>query len=314
MSTAIITHKDCLNHISPAGHPECAQRLEVILNMLEGSKFDHIDRINGNEASLEQLKLVHSDDYIASIFDNIPTTDNAMGDNFMVDKDTYLSAGSKDAALRAAGATCQAVDLVMEGKYQNIFCAVRPPGHHAEPDQAMGFCLFNSVAIAALYVRKKYFCHRVAIIDIDVHHGNGTQTIVENTKGLFYASTHQLPLYPGTGHIHDKGKGVIINVPLAAGSGSNAFKKAYENRIFPALDEFKADFVFISAGFDAHSNDPLADIKLTEDDFYWVTEEIMKIAHKHAKGRLVSSLEGGYNLVSLAKCVDRHLLALAKDN
>lgn len=198
----------------------------------------------------------------------------------------------------------------MAGELDNAFCAVRPPGHHAEPDQAMGFCLFNNVAIGALYARQKHFCHRVAIIDFDVHHGNGTQTVVAQNKGLFYGSTHQSPLYPGTGHLHDQGKGVIINAPLAAGSGSRPFRMSYEERIFPALEKFKPDFIMVSAGFDGHAKDPLADLKLTEDDFFWVTKEIKKIAKKHCKGRLVSCLEGGYNLNILGESAASHVSAL----
>ncbi len=309
MATAIISHKDCAAHISPPGHPECEERLNVILAALEDPQFAALVFIEAQKASIDQLKLVHSADYIKTIFDHIPSQGH-----FMIDKDTYLSSGSKEAVLRAVGATCQAVDLVMNGKFQNVFCAVRPPGHHAEPETAMGFCLFNSLAIAALYARSKYFCHKVAIIDFDVHHGNGTQSVVEKTKGLFYASTHQSPLYPGTGHIYDKGRGVIVNVPLAAGSGSNAIRKAYENRIFPELCAFKPDIILISAGFDGHRLDPLADMNLEVDDFHWLTQELVKIAQIYAKGRLVSSLEGGYNLVILSECVKSHVLALANES
>lgn len=302
MKTALISHSDCLDHISPPGHPECVERLSVILAALDEFDLKHID---AERASYEQIKLVHNDDHVAVVTENIPSADN-----YMIDGDTYLSSGSENAALRAAGAVCQAVDMVMAGDINNAFCAVRPPGHHAEPDQAMGFCLFNSAAIGALYARKKHFCHRVAIIDFDVHHGNGTQTVAENTRGLFYGSTHQSPLYPGSGHIHDYGKGMIVNVPLAMGSGSNAFRRAYQSRILPELDDYKPDLIIISAGFDAHMMDPLADLNLDTDDYYWVTKEIMKIADKHAKGRVVSTLEGGYNLSILGECAVAHVSAL----
>lgn len=305
MTTALISHKDCLNHVSPPGHPECVERLSVILSALDDPEFNELDRIDAKKADIEQLKLVHSQQHINHISNNIP-----IDGNVMLDGDTYLSSGSEDAALRAAGAVCQAIDRVMAGDNKNAFCAVRPPGHHAEPDTAMGFCLFNSVAIGALYARAKYFCHRVAIIDFDVHHGNGTQTVAENTKGLFYASTHQSPLYPGTGHVHDHGKGVIVNVPLAAGSGSNAFRKAFNNRILPELKEFNPDLVLISAGFDAHAMDPLADLNLDTDDYYFATEQLLKIAKECSKGRLVSSLEGGYNLGIIGECAKAHVLAL----
>lgn len=302
MKTALITHPDCLKHVSPAGHPECVERLSVILAALE--ELD-LNRIEAGLATYEQIELVHENDHIAVVRDNIP-----LEGNYMVDGDTYLSPGSEKAALRAAGGICRAIDMVIAEEIKNAFCAVRPPGHHAEPDQAMGFCLYNSAAIGALYARKKHFCHRVAIIDFDVHHGNGTQTVAENTRGLFYGSTHQSPLYPGSGHIHDYGKGVIINVPLAMGSGSNAFRRAYENRILPELDEYKPDLVIISAGFDAHMMDPLADLNLDTDDYYWVTRVIMEIADKHAKGRVVSTLEGGYNLSILGDCAVAHVSAL----
>jgi acetoin utilization deacetylase AcuC-like enzyme len=304
MTTALITHQDCLNHVSPTGHPECVERLSVILAALEGLD---LKRIDAELASYEQIKLVHGDEHVAVITDNLP-----LDDNYMIDGDTYLSPGSENAALRASGAVCQAIDLVMADDVKNAFCAVRPPGHHAEPDQAMGFCLFNSAAIGALYARKKHFCHRVAIIDFDVHHGNGTQTVAENTRGLFYGSTHQSPLYPGSGHVHDYGKGMIVNVPLAMGSGSNAFRRGFESRILPELDHYKPDLIIISAGFDAHMMDPLADLNLSTEDYYWVTEEIMKIADKHAKGRVVSTLEGGYNLSILGECAFAHVSALMK--
>jgi len=308
MTTALITHTDCLNHVSPPGHPECAQRLSVILAALDEPEFEKLERIDAELATLDQLKLVHSQDHIERVFNKIPLEGNAM-----LDGDTYLSAGSEQAALRAAGAVCQGVDLVMAGSYKNAFCAVRPPGHHAEPDHAMGFCLFNSVAIAALYARSKYFCHRVAIIDFDVHHGNGSQTVAENTKGLFYASSHQSPLYPGTGHVHDHGKGVIVNAPLAAGSGSNAFRKSVENRIIPELKKFKPDLILISAGFDAHAMDPLADLNFDTEDYYYITEKLMEVANEFCKGRLVSSLEGGYNLAIIGECAKAHVFALMND-
>ena len=302
MTTALITHRDCLNHVAPPGHPECEARLEVILSALESPEFDDLERLDAEKATLAQIKFVHTENHIEQIFAQMP-----------IDGDTYLSSGSKDAALRAAGAVCQAIDLVMTGKNKNAFCAVRPPGHHAEPEGPMGFCLFNSVAIGALYARMKYFCHRVAIVDFDVHHGNGSQSVAEKTKGLFYGSIHQSPLYPGSGHVHDDGKGVIVNAPLAAGSGSSAFRKSVDSRIIPELVKFKPDIILISAGFDAHELDPLADLNLTTEDYYYVTEKIKEVADKFAKGRLVSSLEGGYNLGIIGECAKMHVFALMKD-
>ncbi len=251
--------------------------------------------------------LVHTKSYIRDVIDNVPESGH-----YSLDKDTHMGPGSVEAALMAVGATCQAIDQVMAGNLENAFCAIRPPGHHAEPDKAMGFCLFNNVAIGALYARKKHFRHRVAIIDFDVHHGNGTQTVATRNRGLFYGSTHQSPLYPGTGHLHDQGEGVIVNAPLAMGSGSRAFRKSYEERIFPELEKFDPDFILISAGFDGHEMDPLAELNLTEDDFFWVTREIRQIAEKHCQGRLVSCLEGGYNLNVLGESVAAHVSGLMR--
>jgi|TARA_R110002096_G_scaffold415163_1_gene616728 acetoin utilization deacetylase AcuC-like enzyme len=308
MTTALITHSDCLDHVSPPGHPECVERLSVILAALSEPEFKTLLRVDAALATMQQLELVHTKEHIEHVLNQVP-----MDGNSMLDGDTYLSSGSRNAALRGVGAVCQGIDLVMSGDIDNAFCASRPPGHHAEPGQTMGFCLFNSVAIGALYARTKYFCHRVAIIDFDVHHGNGTQTVVENNKGIFYASTHQSPLYPGTGQVHDRGKGVIVNIPLAAGSGSSAFRKSVDSRLIPELREFGPDLILVSAGFDAHAMDPLADLNLDTDDYYYVTEQIKKVANDCAKGRLVSSLEGGYNLAIIGECAKAHVFALMND-
>ncbi len=307
MTTALITHPDCLDHVSPPGHPECVERLSVILAALEGEEFSDLMRLEASMADDEKISLVHDQEHIENIKSKIPMDGNAY-----IDGDTYLSSGSENAARRAVGAVCDAIDLVMNGEVDNAFCAVRPPGHHAEPGHAMGFCLFNSVAVGALYARHKYFCHRVAIIDFDVHHGNGTQTVAEKTKGFFYGSTHQSPLYPGTGHVHDYGRGVIVNAPLAAGSGSNAFRRSFEQRIRPELEDFAPELIIISAGFDAHALDPLADLNLDTDDFYYATEQLMAVAKTHTKGRVVSSLEGGYNLSVIGECAKAHVSALMK--
>ncbi|MCK5424873.1 MAG: histone deacetylase family protein [Emcibacter sp.] len=305
MPTGLLYHPDCKDHITPDGHPETRARLSVILDRLNGHDFRDLKKIEAEIASLDRVALVHGEKYISQVMGNVPESGH-----YSMDGDTYLSPGSVKAALKAAGGVCQAIDQVMAGNLDNAFCASRPPGHHAEPDMAMGFCLFNNVAIGALYARQKHFRHRVAIIDFDVHHGNGSQAVVAQHKGLFYGSTHQSPLFPGTGHLHDEGQGVIVNAPLAAGSGSRAFRKSYTDRIFPALEEFNPDFILISAGFDGHIMDPLADLKLNEDDFFWVTSEIKQIAEKHCKGRLVSCLEGGYNLNVLGESVASHVSAL----
>ena len=305
MATGLFYHSDCEDHITPDGHPEACARLSVILDRLNRPDFNNLKKIEAKAIDFDRLALVHTAAYIQHVRDNMPNEGQCS-----LDGDTHLSPGSLTAALTAVGATCQAIDQVIDGRLDNAFCAIRPPGHHAEPDRAMGFCLFNNVAIGALYARKKHFCHRVAIIDFDVHHGNGTQTVVCGNKNLFYGSTHQSPLYPGTGHLHDQGEGLLVNAPLAAGSGSRAFRLSYEARIFPALEEFNPDLILLSAGFDGHSLDPLADLNLNEDDFYWITQQVKQIAEKLCKGRLVSCLEGGYNLTVLGESVAAHVSAL----
>ncbi len=307
MVTGLYWHPDCLLHVMPTGHPECVDRLNVISAVLEGEAFASLKRFEAPQATWEQIGLVHERHYIEAVLRNSPEKDH-----YMLDADTYLSPGSVAAARRAAGAVCDAVDRVMEGEISNAFCAVRPPGHHAEPDRAMGFCLFNNVAIGALHARTAHFQHRVAIVDFDVHHGNGTQTVTARQKGLFYASSHQSPLYPGTGHLHDRGEGVIVNAPLAAGSGSKAFRHAYEERILPALRAFAPDFLLISSGFDGHALDPLAGLTLEEEDYVWVTEKLKQVAEEYCHGRLVSCLEGGYNLSVLGESVAAHVAALMR--
>lgn len=305
MTTGLFYHKDCEDHITPENHPETRTRLSVIMDRLDQTDFKALHRFEARPGDLDLLRLVHTDAHIANVLDHIPTNGY-----FKLDNDTCVSPGSGIAALKAVGAICQAIDAVMAGDITNGFCAVRPPGHHAEPDQAMGFCLFNNIAIGALHARTMHFRHRVAIIDFDVHHGNGSQTVAMQNKGLFYGSSHQSPLYPGTGHLQDHGEGVIINAPLAAGSGSRAFRHCYEERILPELRRFDPDFILVSAGFDAHKDDPLADLNLTEDDFSWVTRELKQVAEDHCQGRLVSCLEGGYNLNVLGESVAAHVSAL----
>jgi acetoin utilization deacetylase AcuC-like enzyme len=227
-----------------------------------------------------------------------------------LDPDTAICPKSFDAALRATGATIYAMDQVMTGAAKNAFCAVRPPGHHAEPSRPMGFCLFNNVAVAALHARAAHGVERVAVVDFDVHHGNGTQDAFWSDRNLFYGSTHQMPLFPGTGALNETGAGNIFNAPLNPFDGSARFREAFESRILPALHDFAPDVLLISAGFDAHRDDPLAQIELTETDFTWVTEKLMEMADKHAGGRVVSTLEGGYNLQALAASTAAHVQGL----
>jgi acetoin utilization deacetylase AcuC-like enzyme len=306
MATLIYTHPDCLSHDPGEMHPERPERLRAILEALEEREFSHLQRREAPEATLEQLALAHPATHVREILATVPAHGHAM-----IDGDTIVSAGSRSAALRAAGAGFAAVDSVMAGDAANAFCAVRPPGHHAEAAQAMGFCLFNNVALAGLHARATHGLRRIAVVDFDVHHGNGTQAIYERDPDLFYASTHQWPLYPGTGAPSERGcAGNVVNVPLRAGSGSAEFRHACEELLLPQLDAFAPEIVLISAGFDAHRADPLASLRLVEDDFHWITVELCRIAERHAGGRVVSSLEGGYDLDALAASAAAHVRAL----
>lgn len=306
MTTALLTHVACLGHVMPPHHPESPDRLRAVLKALDDAEFTPLLRMQAPLATTEQLALVHPLECVQATLAMIPQS----GFHF-IDGDTPVSPGSGEAALRAAGAVVSAVDLVMQKTVRNAFCAIRPPGHHAESKKAMGFCLFNNVAIGALYARKNWNLKRIAVIDFDVHHGNGTQEIFERDPDLFFASTHEAPLYPGTGAAHETGiAGNIVNAPLRAGSDGAAFRKAMTDRILPALDRFRPELVLISAGFDAHRSDPLADLELEETDYTWATSAIMAVADKHCEGRVVSALEGGYDLTALAASVQAHLRAL----
>lgn len=305
METLLVTHPACLDHETPPGHPECSDRLRAVLNALEAEEFALLQRVNAPEATIEQLERVHPAIHVETILNGAPL------EGFRrIDADTSMSPGSAEAALRAAGAVTHAVDEVMAGRARNAFCAIRPPGHHAEPDQAMGFCLFNNVAVGALHARDAHGLKRIAVVDFDVHHGNGTQASFEADPNLFYASTHQWPLYPGTGSASEHGLGNILNRCLPPGSGSAEFREAYAGAILPALSQFGPDFIFISAGFDGHAADPLANLRLTEDDYGWVTTELVKLANLHCDGRVVSTLEGGYDLAALAASARAHVRAL----
>jgi len=305
MTTLLITHDACLGHDTGLGHPECSDRLRAVGRALETEEFSDLIRMKAPIASAEQLTRVHPADYVAYVENGIPKR----GMTYL-DGDTPVSPGSREAALRAAGAVCAAIDEVASGGARRAFCAVRPPGHHAEANQAMGFCLFNNVAVGALHAQAVHKIKRVAVIDFDVHHGNGTQHSFERDADLFFASTHQMPLYPGTGSRGEKGVGNIVNVPLPPFAGSDEFRAGVARDILPALDAFAPGLILISAGFDAHADDPLAQLQLQESDYGWITAELAKIAARHAQGRIVSTLEGGYNLRALGASAAAHVAAL----
>ncbi len=307
MTTLYYSHPDFLSHDTGIGHPENADRLRSIENALNEPEFSSLVRISPPLDSKTRLKVerIHPPQFVDSILNAVPKQDY-----YSIDSDTIISPGSGKAALRAAGAVCDAVDRLMAGKANNAFCAVRPPGHHAEPGRAMGFCLFNHIAIAAEHARSEYQLERVAIVDFDVHHGNGTQAAFYQQPNVLYASTHEMPNYPGTGHPSETGAGNIINVPLAPYSTGNIFREKMNRIIFPALKKFKPELLLISAGFDAHKDDPLASIMLETEDYAWVTEQLAVIAKNCCKGRIVSALEGGYNLNALASSVAAHVKAL----
>jgi len=303
MSTLLYTHAACLAHDPGPHHPERPDRLRAIQGALETEAFQLLERREAPRAEKAQIARVHDAAYVDWLFAQIPEEGFAG-----LDADTIVSPGSGEAALRAAGAVCAAVDAVIGGEAQNAFCAVRPPGHHAEPGHAMGFCLFNNVAIGAAQARAVHGLKRVAVVDFDVHHGNGTQAAFTADPDFFYASTHQWPLYPGTGQPFERGvANNILNVPLAPFSGSTEFRAAVERQVVPALDAFAPELLIISAGFDAHLRDPLASLNLVEADYAWVTRQLAAVAERHAKGRIVSSLEGGYDLRALANSVAAHV-------
>jgi acetoin utilization deacetylase AcuC-like enzyme len=305
MATLLLTHPACLLHDTGMGHPERPDRLRAIDEALSASAFSGLRREQAPLADLAAIERLHSQRYVEAI--RAATPERGL---IWLDPDTVMSPGSWEAALRAAGAAVHAVDQVMSGAANNAFCAVRPPGHHAEPSRAMGFCLFNNVAIAALHARAAHGAERVAVIDFDVHHGNGTQAAFWSDKDLFYGSTHQMPLFPGTGASSETGVGNIVNAPLAPGDGGDRFQEAFLTRILPALDNFGPDMLLISAGFDAHRDDPLGQLALVESDFTWVTEKLMEAAEKHARGRIVATLEGGYDLGALGRSTAAHVKAL----
>ncbi|HEX2581750.1 MAG TPA: histone deacetylase family protein [Dongiaceae bacterium] len=299
--TLILTHKDCLAHDTGAGHPERRERLDILLELIAAEGLAVGAAPLAERAALERA---HDPAYVAEVLSRIPRNGYAA-----LDPDTIVSPGSGAAALRAAGAGVHAVDLIMAGTDCNGFAAVRPPGHHAEHARAMGFCLFNNVAIAARHALDHHKLARVAIFDFDVHHGNGTQDIFIDEPRVLFASTHQAPLYPGTGTAEDRGRATLINRPLPPGASSFLFREAWEE-ILALAEPFAPNFVFISAGFDAHRLDPLANLLLETEDYAWVTERILDYAARHADGRVLSTLEGGYDRDALRDGVRAHLRAL----
>jgi len=305
MTTLLFTHPACLDHDPGRYHPEAPARLRAVLEALDAPEFARIERREAPEAALDDIARVHPRRFIERLLAAVPLSGHAG-----IDADTILSPQSGRAALRAAGAVVAAVDAVVAGEADNAFCAVRPPGHHAEPLRAMGFCLFNNVAIGALRAREAHGLARVAVIDFDVHHGNGTQACFYDDPSLFYASTHQFPLYPGTGAASETGVGNIVNVPLPPMAGSREFRLGVSREILPALDRFRPEMVLISAGFDAHRSDPLAQLLLDEADYTWITQQILGIARRHAAGRVVATLEGGYDLAALGASVAAHVRVL----
>ena len=308
MTTLLVTHPSGLDHLTGSGHPERPDRLRAIAEALSDERFAPLKRIEAPAASLETIALCHPMDYVEEIRDASPKEGLVR-----LDADTAMSPGTFKAVLHAVGGAVHAVDEVIGKRVDNAFCAMRPPGHHAETVRPMGFCIFNTAAIAARHAQKQHGLQRVAIVDFDVHHGNGSQEIFWSDATVMYCSTHEMPLYPGTGAATERGDhDNIVNAPLRAGDAGDKFRAAFESRILPRLSAFGAELLMISAGFDAHERDPLANIRLVEDDFAWVTKKLMEVADKTAGGRVVSVLEGGYDLQGLSQSAAAHVTALMR--
>jgi len=303
MTTAWVSHSDCLDHIPPQGHPERPDRLRAVERGLLGLDLDRIDAPPADRADLLRC---HPESYVDHVRNSVPETGT-----LPLDPDTWLSPGSWQAAMRAVSGTCAAVDLVLAGVAKNAFVGCRPPGHHAGRETPMGFCLFGNVAIAAKRALDHHGLRRVAIVDFDVHHGNGTQELLWNEDRVLFVSSHQMPLWPGSGAPDERGAhGQIVNLPLRSGSGGAEMRAAYDRAVFPRLAAFAPELILISAGFDAHANDPLAGLMWQEEDFAWLTVRLCDIAEEHAGGRVVSALEGGYDLDALARSVAAHVKVL----
>lgn len=303
MTTILVTHPDCYDHVTPPGHPEQVARLDAVLGALETLE---LTTVKAPMAADDDLLRAHPKSHIENIRATAPNEGWRS-----LDADTHMSTGSLAAAYRCAGGAVRAVDAVMAGEAKNAFVAMRPPGHHAERETPMGFCFFGNVAIAAKHALDHHGLSRVAIVDFDVHHGNGTQDLVEDDARILFCSTHQSPLYPGTGAAHETGAhNNVMNVPLPDGAGSKLFRDVMERQVLPAVDEFAPEFLLISAGFDAHRDDPLAGMNLVEDDFAWVTSQLCDLADQHCQGRIVSALEGGYDLEALGASALAHVQVL----
>jgi acetoin utilization deacetylase AcuC-like enzyme len=309
VTTALFTHPACLDHDNGPGHPERPDRLRAVLRALEGEAFATLAREEAPEATPEQLVRVHPERYVEAILSIAPPA----GERVMLDPDTGMSAGSRAAALRSAGAAVAAVDAVMQGWARAAFCATRPPGHHAEAARPMGFCLFSNAAIAAHHARAVWGVRRVAVLDFDVHHGNGSQAILQVDPDFFYGSSHEMPLYPGTGHPSERGCAENVrNVALEPFSGGPQFRAAWGDVIIPEVGRFRPDLLIVSAGFDAHARDPLASLQVQTPDFSWLSRALVELADRVCGGRIVSLLEGGYDLIALAEGASVHVRALMR--
>ena len=303
----VYTHKDCLLKFNGHGHPERKERLETIISSIKSSNFTVVLK-NAPLVNLDIVSLVHPKKYIEQIFKYIPEN-GIVGVEKEPNADTMLCPNSKNAILRSCGAGIAACDDLMK-KNKRVFCAVRPPGHHAETLRANGFCFINNIAVAARYLQKQYEISRVAIIDFDVHHGNGTQEIFYKDSSVAYGSSHEFPLFPGTGSEDETGVGNIYNATLKAGTNGKGFLQIFDNKVLKPIDKFKPEIILISAGFDAHVRDPLANINLESEDFFLITKKIVEIADIHCKGRVISFLEGGYDLKALSESIREHLKGL----
>ena len=309
MKTGIVTTDTYINHNTGQGHPENADRVSVVIENLKKIKNKNFVWKKPNKFDTKYLKITHNSNYVSEVEKSFPKKGL-----FFLDGDTIVSPGSKEASSDAVGSIITAIDGVQNREFKNAFCAVRPPGHHAEKNKAMGFCIYNNVAVGANYLLEKYKLNKIAIIDFDVHHGNGTQDIFHDNEKVLYISTHQYPYYPGTGGNNEKGKfNNVLNIPLPAGTNSEEYLNAYEH-VLKKLKEFKPEFVLFSAGFDAHKNDPLAQLHLSSEDFYKLTKRTLVLVESSCKGNVVSILEGGYDLNALKESTEMHLNALLEHN
>ena len=308
--TSVFFDDSFKNHVPTLNNPECSARVENIIDLIHREAFKNISFHQPQMIETKLIQDAHAKDFVAETLLRFPNNDEII----YLDQETPVSKGSLEATLKAAGSGINAADLIMEQKTQNAFCIVRPPGHHACFNRSMGFCVFNNVAILAHYLINKYNLHIIAIIDFDVHHGNGTQDIFYYNSKVHYYSTHQYPLYPGTGDINEPGCGNIVNVPLQAGTGSKLYQEVFDQKIITAIDHQKPDFIIISAGFDAHQSDPLANLNLVESDFKKITAKLKFLANKHCEGKMISMLEGGYDINALERSILIHLKELQNND